>query len=219
MKILPPNARRLMCAACQRAQSACICHWCRPVLHAVEVLVLQHPLEVAQAKGTGRLLHMSLAQSQLVTGEEFSEAYLQTLLSAPWCLPDSVASPRQAVLLYPQTTHEAGRGLQAPPLLETHMLSDPTRLRLVVLDATWRKSRKMLWLNPLLQCLPRLALCDTPDSRYLIRRAHRPDQLSTLEATCFALAQLEGGLEPYQPLLVAFDGFVAEQAARRSRSR
>jgi DTW domain-containing protein YfiP len=69
----------------------------------------------------------------------------------------------------------------------------------------------MLYLNPLLQPLPRLALQDMPASRYRIRKAHKPDQLSTLEATCAALAQLEGLAEPFEALLTAFDGFVAQQ--------
>jgi DTW domain-containing protein YfiP len=86
-----------------------------------------------------------------------------------------------------------------------------------VLDGTWRKSRKMLYQNPLLQQLPRLALRDMPASRYLIRKAHRSDQLSTLEATCTALMQLEGGVERFQPLLAAFHGFVAQQLGYRPK--
>ncbi len=50
-----------------------------------------------------------------------------------------------------------------------------------------------------------------PAGRYAIRKAHAPGQLSTLEATCAALAQLEGNAAHWQPLLVAFDGFVAQQ--------
>jgi len=74
----------------------------------------------------------------------------------------------------------------------------------------------MLYGNPLLQQLPRLALHEVGVSHYLIRKAHRPDQLSTLEATCAALAQLNGGTEPFQPLLAAFDGFVAQQMGYRT---
>ena len=85
-------------------------------------------------------------------------------------------------------------------------------VRLVVLDATWRKSRKMLHLNPALQQLPRLALDAVPSSRYLIRKAHKPGQLSTLEATCAALTQLGGDSAAFESLLTAFDGFVAQQA-------
>ena len=40
---------------------------------------------------------------------------------------------------------------------------------------------------------------------------HGLGQFSTLEATCAALAQLEGSVEQFQPLLNAFDGFVAQQ--------
>lgn len=95
------------------------------------------------------------------------------------------------------------------------MFVGSTQLRLIVLDGTWRKSRKILYLNPLLQQLPRLSLRDMPASHYRIRRAQAPDQLSTLEATCAALAQLEGDAEKFQPLLAAFDGFVAQQLAYR----
>lgn len=95
------------------------------------------------------------------------------------------------------------------------MVENPAQLRLIVLDGTWRKSRKMLYLNPLLQQLPRLQLQGMPASHYLIRKAHRPDQLSTLEATCAALVELEGNAEKFSPLLSAFDGFVAQQLGYR----
>jgi DTW domain-containing protein YfiP len=81
-----------------------------------------------------------------------------------------------------------------------------------VLDATWRKSRKMLHLNPGLQTLPRLALEDVPASAYRIRKAHAPHQLSTLEAVAHALVQLEGE-QVAASLLGSFDAFVAHQAA------
>ena len=62
-----------------------------------------------------------------------------------------------------------------------------------------------------LQRLPRLTLDDVPQGRYAIRKAHKPGQLSTLEATCAVLAQLEGDAVRWQPLLNAFDRFVAQQ--------
>ena len=75
----------------------------------------------------------------------------------------------------------------------------------------------MLYLNPGLQDLPRLALHDVPASAYRIRKAHAPHQLSTLEAAAVALAQLEGDAGQYRPLLQAFDGFVQQQAALFTR--
>jgi len=190
----PSQSRRATCAACLRAQTACICAWVRPLASPVELLILQHPLEVANAKNSARLLHLSMAGSVLAVGEAFEAGGLDALLHG---------GGRTPVLLYPDTP---GAPAPAP-------LPPPERLRLVVLDATWRKSRKMLYLNPVLQQLPRLALSAMPASSYRIRKAHAPDQLSTLEAGAHALGQLEGDAARYAPLFAAFDGFVEQQAA------
>jgi len=192
--------KRPRCPACLRAISSCICRWVAPVQHTVEVLILQHPLEVHNAKGSARLLHLSLPNSRLLSGESFAPDELDTLLAG-----------KHNVLLYPDTPGDRSLGIAPPPALDPAMLTDLSQLRLVVLDATWRKSRKMLYLNPQLQRLPRLPLRDMPDSHYLIRKAHAPDQLSTLEATCYALMQLEHEEARFVPLITAFDGFVAQQ--------
>ncbi|PWF41064.1 tRNA-uridine aminocarboxypropyltransferase [Massilia glaciei] len=200
--ILPPP-RRAMCARCLRPQQSCICGFVAPVASRVELLILQHPLEVAQAKGSARLLHMCLPGSMLATGETFAPAQLAALLDGGGRVP---------VLLYPDTPDARALRLPAPPALDPALLLAPARLRLVVLDGTWRKSRKMLYLNPLLQQLPRLALTEVPASRYGIRKAQGPDQLSTLEASCYALMQIERDAARYAPVIGAFDGFVAQQA-------
>jgi DTW domain-containing protein YfiP len=59
------------------------------------------------------------------------------------------------VLLYPDTSLIEAADL-ALPVAEKYQESEQIQgLRLVIIDATWRKSRKMLYLNPLLQALPR----------------------------------------------------------------
>ena len=171
--------------------------------HATEVLILQHPLEVDHAKNSARLLHLSLPNSQMLVGEAF-DAH---------CLHAALAVPKYAVLLYPQT---AVLPQDRAPEPDPVRLADAAQVRLVVLDGTWRKSRKMLHRSPLLQGLPRLELEGVPASNYRIRKAHKPGQLSTLEACCAALAQLERRAETFQPLLQAFDGFVAQQLAYRA---
>ena len=195
-----PRPPRAICPTCQRPARACICRWIAPTTNLSDVLLLQHPLEVGNVKNSLRLLELSLARRTVVVGEQFAPGVLEHMLEG------SAAGRAQPVLLYPDTP---GIPSGAP----TFDVSQP--LRLVVLDATWRKSRKMLTLNPALQALPRLALQAPPPSRYLVRKAHRAGQLSTLEAVCHALAQLEGNPARYLPLLAAFDGFVAGQLAWR----
>jgi len=211
MPSFPPDAlmaapvRRASCTTCLRPQSACICRWIVPVSNDIDVLILQHPAEVRHAKGSARLLHLGLERSRIETGETFPEQRLHALLHGPDDMP---ADP---VLLYPPTP-----GMALPAAPDTARPARPRRLRLVVLDATWRKSLKMLHCNPMLQALPRLALNNPPSSAYLIRKARRAHQLSTLEATCHALAQLERNPLRYRPLLAGFDGFVAQQLGFRT---
>lgn len=87
--------------------------------------------------------------------------------------------------------------------------------RLILLDGSWRQSRRLLTANPWLAALPRLALPPRP-SRYAIRRAHRPAQLSTLEAGLHALALLEGEPQRFAPLWAAFEAFVEAGLYRRA---
>ncbi|MGZ3184876.1 MAG: tRNA-uridine aminocarboxypropyltransferase [Telluria sp.] len=182
--------RRPECPHCLRAASTCICALARPVATGVAVLLIQHRLEVRAAKGTGRLLHLSLPGSALLVGETFDPAELDAALHA---------GGRQPLLLYP--------GVSAPPAATL----PPSGLRLVVIDATWRKSRKILHCNPVLAALPRLAL-DGVEGAYRIRKAHAPHQLSTMEAAAHALARLDAAA-PSTQLLDAFAAFVAAQAA------
>ena len=205
-----PSARRPSCLHCLRPQNACICQWVRPTAHEAEVLILQHPLEVNEAKGTARLLHMSLSRSRLVTGETFADAQLHALLNDPFDGKKQPEAVCRSVLLYPEAAQDTAAGIAPAPPLDPAWLQEPARLRLVLLDGTWRKSRKMLHLNPLLQQLPRLALAQLPASRYRIRKARQLHQLSTLEACCAALAQLENDAQRFDPLLNAFDGLVTQ---------
>lgn len=166
---------------------------------ALEILILQHPLEVRAAKGSARLLNLSLPNSSVVVGEAFDPDELRAMLDA---------GGRTPVLLYPPS------GDAAEPWSPRHLA--PDRVRLVVLDGTWRKSRKMLFANPQLQALPRLALDDVPPSAYRIRKAHAAHQLSTLEATACAIAAIDPSAR-LQPLLSGFDAFINQQAAFAAR--
>ena len=172
----------------------------RPTAHRTEVLVLQHPQEQRQAKNSVALLRLSLAHCEVVVGERFAPVALQALLNRPG---------RITRLLYPDVP-----AAPAPSAAPATAASAP--LRLVVLDATWRKSLRMLLEHPALAALPRLSLDAPAPTRYrTIRAARRPDQVSTLEATVHALAMLEGPCFDAAPLLDAFGRFVAGVAARQ----
>lgn len=195
----PPPAGRPRCPRCELPTPSCLCRWAQAIDNPVELLLLQHPQEQHQAKGSARLLRLSLARCRLWVGEQFDPAALQAALHQ---------DGRHALLLYPPTPG------QTEPMFEP-TTNDDRPLRLVVIDATWRKSRKMLWLNPALQALPRLTLQDPPPSRYADhRKAERAEQRSTLEAAVLALQTLETQAERYEPLLQAFSAWLNERQER-----
>ena len=193
---LPP-ARRV-CDRCLRPRSTCLCPFVRHTPHRTEVLVIQHPQEQRQAKNTATLLRLSLAHCELVVGDRFAPDRLHALLHRPG---------RHTRLLYPD--------VPAAPAPPAKAMPPGVPLRLVVIDATWRKSLRLLLEHPALLALPRWSLDALATTRYrAIRKARRPDQVSTLEATAHALAVLEGPDFNAAGLLDGFEGFIAAVAAR-----
>ena len=207
---------RPRCPHCHRALRTCICSLAQAVAHQAEVLILMHPMEVHEAKGTGHLLHLCLPHSRVMVGEEFDATELEAALHGSWASwADTDGAPRHSLLLYPDTAEQdAALGLAAASPLPLPWPQPPERLRLVVIDGTWRKSRKMLYLNPALQALPRLPLQNVEDSGYAIRKAHLPGQLSSFEAATLALARLQTRPEDataHAVLQEVFKQFVAQQ--------
>lgn len=203
--------QRPSCPQCLRPQTTCLCRWVQKVDNQIELIILQHPLEVHQAKNTARLLHLCLNNSQLHIGEQFADSFWGEAGKTPH------QHPIYNLLLYPETPEEKSLGIASPPALDLAKLNpgenigNISTLRLWVLDATWRKSRKMLYVNPQLQAMPRLSLHNPPASLYSIRKAHSENQLSTLEASCYALQQLEDKRVDYQPVISAFVAFIQQQ--------
>ena len=196
MSDTPSSTRRARCVRCGLPARTCVCALAARVDNDVDVLVLQHPDEADEAKNSVRLLRLSLTRCRVVAGEAFEPAELLALLGG---------DVSGVALLYPADT-ATGTGL----------IQNPARpRRLVVLDGTWRKSLRMLHANPLLQSLPRWSLASSGPTRYAaLRKARRPAQLSTLEAACAALADIEAAPARYEPLLAAFERFVADRASR-----
>ncbi|TPH16412.1 tRNA-uridine aminocarboxypropyltransferase [Litorilituus lipolyticus] len=197
---------RAICQHCLRPSKACICQFITPLNNKIHVVILQHPSEEKQTKGTVTLLSSSLNQCQTIVGESFTEneAFL------------AVLKRFHCFLLYPGEQVET---LSVEPLTKSNESDKP--LCMVILDGTWKKVYRMLQLNQTLQQLPRLQLPEALASsgKYIIRKVAKNNALSSLEACCFALALLEEHevstkkemsvieSSQYQKLLDKFDEF------------
>ena len=158
------------------------------------MLILQHPDEAKHALNTARLAALGLCNCELLIGEQFAQ------------LAERLNDPAyQACLLFP------GEGAQPLSTVKQQIATAGARpLLLVVPDGTWRKARKLLYLNPLLAALPRLALPEGLHSRYRLRKAPMPGALSTLEAIVTALNALES-TQTFEQLLKPFEALIEGQ--------
>jgi DTW domain-containing protein YfiP len=189
---------RNLCTQCQRPTSACICGFIIKTHNKIPVLVLQHPTEVKQSKGTVALLQRSLINCKVLIGEDFS---------ANSDLDEILAS-HQALLLYPgehsqilsltnQTIESTLTNKNAKKSNNTSAeISEQKPPLLIIIDGTWKKSYRMFMLSKNLHTLIQVCLPDyiANNGQYLIRKVAKKNALSSLEATCYALALLEGEL-------------------------
>ena len=184
---------RAQCPRCQRPLVQCLCALIPQLPSCTRVLILQHPQEAKHALNTARLAALGLPNSELRCAEVFEE------------LPELLNDPQwQSCLLFP--------GAQSEPVAAFANNHPLKPLQLVVPDGTWRKVRKLLYLNPLLEQLPRVTLATLTASRYRLRKAPMQDALSTLEAIVRALNEVEGAGR-FDPLLAPFDALIEGQIA------
>ena len=182
---------RPLCNACGNPPARCICDLTVQIDTRTRLLVWQHPKEQNHPKGTVKLLLNCLPNSRLIVAEKLNLEDIQVQST-------NQRSDSLPVLLFPSDKQD--NEIRTP---------QSTVDTLLLLDGTWRKTRRMIYENPWLSSLPRLSLDITAaNSNYRIRKAEKPGQLSTLEAACQAINQLEGKAELTQPVIQAFDRYM-----------
>lgn len=99
---------RVLCQQCQRPKNACICAFTVKIDNNIPVIVLQHPNEVSQSKGTVSLLKQSLTQCEVIVGENFenSAVLLQRLKQYEGNIVLLYPSEHAITLDYSQTTKQ-----------------------------------------------------------------------------------------------------------------
>ncbi|WP_231757243.1 tRNA-uridine aminocarboxypropyltransferase [Microbulbifer elongatus] len=165
---------RETCSTCKRPLKVCYCDTLVAIPSRIRVLIIQHPLEERHPFNTGRMAHLCLTNSELVVAEHLSDVRLAQLLQ-----------PRSA-LLYPSLDWLPDVAEVLPGSPESDALE-----QLVVIDATWRKSKKMLHLHPMLQYLPRVSFEGELHSGYRIRHSSMENSLSSIESIALAMDALE----------------------------
>ena len=183
---------RLLCPICQRPKPACICQFIAEVENDVLIIVLLHPNEVKQSKGTLPLLANGLSRCIVIEGENFSHNDQLNHLLAQY--------GQQAALLYPSE--------QSVNLSQLTQSANTQNIHcLILLDATWKKAYRMYMLSENLHHIQHVTLPDDLLGQYHIRKTSKKNGLSTLEACCYALQIVEQTPNKYQNMLDKFVEF------------
>ncbi|RKG94976.1 DTW domain-containing protein [Corallococcus sp. CA053C] len=186
---------RSFCVRCLRPESACYCAHVPQLETRTRVVFLQHPRERRVAIGTARMAHLSLPNSELHRGVDFTgHARLEEL----------ARNPERVAVLFPGEDAISVEDARANPP-ET----------LIVVDGTWPQAKKVVMRNPVLASLPRIGFVPRRPSNYRIRAEPADHCVSTIEAVAEILGQLEGRPEHFDRMLGAFEFMVDTQLERQ----
>lgn len=130
-----------------------------------------------QRTGTGRLTNLNLKNSQILVGVDFSDdSKLDRILRDERFFP---------VILFP------GQGSVNLSCEDSLVVPKGKTLLVIVIDATWRLARKIMFVSRNLQGLPRICFTPSVKSRFRIKRQPMDYCVSTIEAVHHLLDVLE----------------------------
>lgn len=167
------------CLKCFRPMATCYCKYIVPVETDVKFVFLMHPKEAYhQHTGTGRLASLTLIDSEIIVGIDFTKnKRLLTLLN------DSKYYP---CVLYPgddAVTAETGNF--------SEKLDGGKKLLVIVVDATWFFAKKMLRLSPNVKNLPKISFSGSYRSEFKFKRQPAPECVSTIESCFYLIKEMQ----------------------------
>ena len=191
------------CYRCFKPESACLCKYTKELDTGVKFVLLMHTKEAKrQRTGTGNIAHISLKDSEIIVGLEFTHnKRLQELLNDPKYFP---------VMMYPgQEAWTAKR--------EGFKQAVGNRTLLVlILDATWFCAKKIIDHNPFLLELPRVSFYGDYRSIFTFKHEPKPEYISTIESCYYFIKELQennmvdSAIDP-EPMMNAFKQMIKFQ--------
>jgi DTW domain-containing protein YfiP len=170
------------CQRCWIRTEFCVCPSLPRVETRTQILMVRHERDSWKSTGTARVAGLALPNLSFVDFDD-----------DPAGVNERLPQLDDAVLLFPSETPAPWP--QTPPKT------------LVVLDGTWRQTRRMFTKLPKLHTVPRVQLDAAPANVLRLRDTSFEEGRSTLEAVAEALGLLEGP-QVMAPLLALHADFV-----------
>ncbi len=167
---------RQICYSCYRPKTSCMCEHVHTIDTQTKFIILMHPKEFKKVKnGTGHLTHLSLKNSKLFIGIDFTNHKEM----------NEIIATHESFVLYPSK--------DAINLSDTHphaKFPHAKKMAIFIIDSTWACSLKMLRESKNLQTLKHISFESTKLSQFKIKEQPAEYCLSTIESTLEVLELL-----------------------------
>ncbi len=170
------------CWSCFRPLSSCYCKYIEKITTDVHFVFLMHPKEAYHQKtGTGRLAHLTLTNSEIIIGIDFTDnTRIKELLSLPEYFP---------LLLYPDKNAWTVNSTNEESLTLKQKIGN-RKLLVFVVDSTWFFAKKILRLSPNIYNLPKISFEGRYLSQFEFKTQPAPECVSTIESCYYLLNEL-----------------------------
>lgn len=171
--------KRVVCPQCRRALKSCFCSKLKPFDPKIRVVILMHPMEAKKERiGTGRLSHLSLENSEIIVGIDFTKnARVNAILEDPDSFP---------TVLYPG---EKSLNITNDEFNYSH--ANGKELVVFIIDGTWPCAKKMMTLSTNLHSIPRICFTPRKTSQFSIKQQPNELCVSTIEAIYIFLDDIQ----------------------------
>lgn len=166
---------RERCYRCYRPKSSCMCSHINKIETNTKFIILMHPKEFKKTKnGTGHFTHLSLPNSNLYIGIDFTN-HKEI---------DEIIATYESFILYPSK--------DALNISEINPCKPDCskKMAIFLIDSTWACSAKMLKESKNLQNLQHISFSNTKLSEFKIKEQPAHYCLSTIESTLSVLELL-----------------------------
>lgn len=167
------------CLKCFRPIQTCYCPFIKPIKTPVKFVFLMHPKEAYhQHTGTGRLASLSLPDSEIIVGIDFTKnKRVQELLQDKKYYPMVLYPDSNAVFSNDESINEE--------------ITQEKKLLVFLIDATWFFAKKILRLSPCIKNLPKLSFEKTYKSQFIFKHQPQEGYISTIESCYYLIKEMK----------------------------
>lgn len=187
------------CLNCRINNHFCVCSQLTPACAQTKVSIIVHVSELTLTSNTAQFVEKILPESTRI--------FIRGRMNENFTPDEILSRPGRPLFLFPD---EASQELNAD-----FMQMYPGPYHLIVPDGNWTQAKKVKKREERFDAIPTVKLPPGLVAEYKLRKAPRPDWVSTYEATAYALGVLEGKpLEEH--MLTFFRKWVEATLAARS---